>query len=95
MHLVVKLSLENPGCREKRQKCGSPSAPFRWQDKEELRRAMSTKPPAKIDIGPVYNVDPQRRKAYTGAINHHGKHYESIHMTELLWMGNNIPLHEA
>lgn len=29
---------------------------------------MSTKLPAKIDIGPVYNVDPQRRKAYTGAV---------------------------
>ena len=36
------------------------------QDKEELQRAMANKVPAKIDIGPVYNVDPQRRKAYTG-----------------------------
>ena len=36
------------------------------QDKEELQRAMANKVPAKIDIGPMYNVDPQRRKAYTG-----------------------------
>ena len=36
------------------------------QDKEELQRAMANKVPAKIDIGPIYNVDPQRRKAYTG-----------------------------
>ena len=36
------------------------------QDKDELQRAMANKVPAKIDIGPVYNVDPQRRKAYTG-----------------------------
>ena len=27
---------------------------------------MANKVPAKIDIGPMYNVDPQRRKAYTG-----------------------------
>ena len=27
---------------------------------------MANKVPAKIDIGPVYNVDPQRRKAFTG-----------------------------
>ena len=32
-----------------------------------MRRAMQAKLPAKIDIGPVYNVDPQRRKAYSGA----------------------------
>lgn len=37
------------------------------QDKEEMQRAMQAKLPAKIDIGPVYNVDPQRRKAYSGA----------------------------
>ena len=36
------------------------------QDKDELRRAIANKVPAKIDIGPVYNVDPQRRKAYSG-----------------------------
>ena len=39
------------------------------QDKEELQRAMANKVPAKIDIGPVYNVDPQRRKAYTGRLH--------------------------
>ncbi|CAL8466650.1 g6186 [Coccomyxa elongata] len=43
-----------------------------FKDKEELRRAMSTKLPAKIDIGPVYNVDPQRRKAYTGVAPERG-----------------------
>ena len=31
-----------------------------------MARAMQAKLPAKIDIGPVYNVDPQRRKAYSG-----------------------------
>lgn len=36
------------------------------QDKEEMKRAVLAKLPAKIDIGPVYNVDPQRRKAYSG-----------------------------
>ena len=36
------------------------------QDKEDMARAMQAKLPAKIDIGPVYNVDPQRRKAYSG-----------------------------
>ncbi len=29
---------------------------------------MANKVPAKIDVGPVYNVDPQRRKAYTGKL---------------------------
>ena len=42
-----------------------------------MRRAMLAKLPAKIDIGPVYNVDPQRRKAYTGA---------SLRCCTLLWL---------
>eukprot|EP00884_Botryococcus_braunii_P022253 jgi/Botrbrau1/8711/Bobra.0311s0023.2 len=37
-----------------------------FQDGEGLRRAMVDKAPSKIDIGPVYNVDPQRRNAYSG-----------------------------
>ena len=37
------------------------------QDGEELQRAIQLKVPAKIDIGPVYNVDPQRRAAFQGA----------------------------
>ena len=36
------------------------------QDGEELRTAINNKLPAKIDIGPVYNVDPKHRNAYAG-----------------------------
>ena len=36
------------------------------QDGEELRSALLRRVPAKIDIGPIYNVDPQRRTAYAG-----------------------------
>ena len=36
------------------------------QDGEELKMAINNKLPAKIDIGPVYNVDPKHRNAYTG-----------------------------
>ncbi len=36
------------------------------QDGEELRAAINAKLPAKIDIGPVYNVDPKHRNAYSG-----------------------------
>ena len=36
------------------------------QDGEELRAAINSKLPAKIDIGPVYNVDPKHRNAYAG-----------------------------
>ena len=41
-----------------------PRAP---QDAHDLQRAIQLKVPAKIDIGPVYNVDPQRRAACQGA----------------------------
>ncbi len=41
-----------------------PRAP---QDAHDLQRAIQLKVPAKIDIGPVYNVDPQRRAAFQGA----------------------------
>lgn len=34
------------------------------RDAADLRRALLAKVPAKIDIGPVYNVDPSRRAAY-------------------------------
>lgn len=37
------------------------------QDGQEMQSAIKDRCPAKIDIGPVYNVDPQRRSAYTGA----------------------------
>ena len=36
------------------------------QDGKELQAALVSKLPAKIDIGPMYNVDPARRTAYTG-----------------------------
>lgn len=32
-----------------------------------MQAAIKDRCPAKIDIGPVYNVDPQRRAAYTGS----------------------------
>ena len=35
------------------------------QDGAELQAAIISRVPAKIDIGPVYNVDPKRRTAYT------------------------------
>ncbi|KAL3139750.1 hypothetical protein ABBQ38_004054 [Trebouxia sp. C0009 RCD-2024] len=35
-------------------------------DGKELRTAINNKLPAKIDIGPVYNVDPKHRNAYAG-----------------------------
>ena len=36
------------------------------QNGDELRTAIMNKLPAKIDIGPVYNVDPKHRNAYSG-----------------------------
>lgn len=35
-----------------------------FKDGEEMQHAIKTRCPAKIDIGPVYNVDPQKRAAY-------------------------------
>ena len=37
------------------------------QDAGEMAQALKDRCPSKIDIGPVYNVDPQRRAAYQGA----------------------------
>ena len=36
------------------------------QDGNELHAALKDRVPAKIDIGPVYNVDPAKRAAYSG-----------------------------
>lgn len=36
------------------------------QDGSEMAAALKDRCPSKIDIGPVYNVDPQRRAAYQG-----------------------------
>ena len=36
------------------------------QDAGELAAALKDRCPSKIDIGPVYTVDPQRRAAYQG-----------------------------
>jgi hypothetical protein len=38
------------------------------QSVEELQKGIMGKVPAKIDIGPVYSVDPRRRAAYAGAL---------------------------
>ena len=37
-----------------------------FKDEADLRKALKTKVPTKIDIGPVFNVDPQKRAAYSG-----------------------------
>lgn len=37
-----------------------------FKDGPELLAALRDRVPSKIDIGPVYNVDPQRRSAYMG-----------------------------
>lgn len=36
------------------------------QNAEDLRSGLIRRVPSKIDIGPVYTVDPQRRSAYAG-----------------------------
>jgi DNA primase small subunit len=38
-----------------------------FKDEADLRKALRTKVPTKIDLGPVFNVDPQKRAAYSGA----------------------------
>jgi len=35
-----------------------------FKDAQEMQSAIRERCPAKIDIGPVYTVDPQRRAAY-------------------------------
>lgn len=42
------------------------------QDATEMATALKDRCPSKIDIGPVYNVDPQRRAAYQGMSVHCG-----------------------
>eukprot|EP00873_Tetraselmis_striata_P042106 jgi/Tetstr1/462370/TSEL_007376.t1 len=37
-----------------------------FKDGNELHAALKDRVPAKIDIGPVYNVDPSKRSAYSG-----------------------------
>ena len=39
------------------------------QNGVELQKALIKDVPAKIDIGPVYTVDPRRRKAYAGNVS--------------------------
>lgn len=41
---------------------------FSVQDGTELYHALTRQVPAKIDIGPIYNVDPRRRTAYAGIL---------------------------
>lgn len=38
-----------------------------FKDRQEMQAAIRDRCPAKIDIGPVYNVDPQRRAAYAAS----------------------------
>lgn len=44
-----------------------PTLPGLGQDVGEMAAALKDRCPSKIDIGPVYNVDPARRAAYAGA----------------------------
>ncbi len=44
-----------------------------FQDGSEMAAALKDRCPSKIDIGPVYNVDPQRRAAYQGQCRHSGE----------------------
>lgn len=37
-----------------------------FKDGQEMANALKDKLPVKIDIGPVYNMDPARRQAYSG-----------------------------
>ena len=37
-----------------------------FKDDKELRKELKSKLPSKIDIGPVFNVDPSKRLAYSG-----------------------------
>ena len=54
------------------------------QNGDEMRRAISSKLPAKIDIGPVYNVDPQRRGAFAGQVQLHALHPKhALHVAPL------------
>ncbi len=60
----------DPGFLSRRELCYTLDGDIfvRYQsvrDAADLRRALLSKVPAKIDIGPVYNVDPSRRAAYT------------------------------
>jgi DNA primase small subunit len=48
-----------------------PVASLVVQDHQELTAALRKSKPAKIDIGPVYNIDPQRRHAYNGQLLPH------------------------
>ncbi len=38
-----------------------------FKNSEDLRKALRQKVPTKIDLGPVFNVDPTKRAAYSGA----------------------------
>ena len=54
------------------------------QTGDEMRQAISSKIPAKIDIGPVYNVDPQRRGAFAGQVQLHTLHPKhALHVASL------------
>ena len=48
------------------------------QDGAALREALLRRVPAKIDIGPIYNVDPQRRAAYAGKARHGPLHVGTL-----------------
>ena len=62
----------DPGFLSRRELCYTLDGDIfvRYQsvrDAADLRRALLAKVPAKIDIGPVYNVDPSRRAAYNAS----------------------------
>jgi hypothetical protein len=58
------------------------------QDGQELAAALVSRCPAKIDLGPVYNVDPARRHAYAGAAPLSLSHRAGTSLeSSLLWLG--------
>ena len=49
-----------------------------FRDASSLRAAVSSRVPAKIDVGPVYTVDPARRAAYGGTAPGGGKAFAPV-----------------
>ena len=67
-----KRPTADPGFMQRREFCftleGDIFARYQsFKDAKDLRTALRQKVPTKIDLGPVFNVDPTKRAAYSGA----------------------------
>ena len=75
-----------------------------FKDDKELRKELKSKLPSKIDIGPVFNVDPSKRLAYSGGagsdrvfaptetgIRHGHRHDRLRRRTHLLLRRGHLP----